>query len=98
MEETQKGPQRRIKIREPSVYDVPNEAEDIIKNHMRDDPARSLINQKAGSSLLCKRSQGGTGSWREYKSLKTMKAQEIFGTEYPRKTERRSVMYLRHNR
>lgn len=79
------------------MYDVPNE-EDIIKNHKRDDSARSLISQTAGSSLPCKRSQGGTVSWREYKSLRTVKAQEILGTEYPRKAERRFTMYLRHNR
>lgn len=28
------------------MYDVPDEAEDIIKNYKRDDPARSLINQE----------------------------------------------------
>lgn len=75
------GPQRRIKIREPSVYDVPDEAEDIIKNCKTDDPARSLINQEGWSSLLCKRSQRGTVSWTEYKSLRTVKAKEYLGLD-----------------
>lgn len=39
------------------MYDVPDEA-DVIKDHKTDDPARSLITQKAGSGLLCKRGRG----------------------------------------
>lgn len=42
------------------------------------------ITQKNVQSFL-KKEQGGKVSWLEYKNLRTVKAQEIIVTEYPRK-------------
>lgn len=62
------------------MYDVPNEAEDIIKNHKRDVPARSLINQKAGPVFSAKGVRGEQSLGGSIK-VRTVKAKEYLGLD-----------------